>query len=97
MAIGRNSRLERVIVNFVPRTSAAYRLGVRLTGDTRTDVINRYVQIGAYVEWVLSQPGGRVLAQEAGDEQPWPLQLVPGKVSGDAPFDVALARITLED
>jgi hypothetical protein len=95
MSVGRNSRLERVTVNFVPRTSRAYRLGMQLSGDTATDVINRLVQEGAYLEWVSSLPGGELWSREPGE--PWPARLrfsagPPGDTVPVLSFSEALKR-----
>jgi hypothetical protein len=78
MSVSRNSLLERVTVNFTRRTSRACRLGMRLTGNNATDVINRYVQVGAYIEWLLSRPGGQVFVREPGDARPHPVRLIIG-------------------
>lgn len=65
---GGRGGLERVTVNLTPRSSAALELAVRLTGDTKTDTINRALQVYAYLEQV-ARNGGSVHVREAkGDE-----------------------------
>jgi hypothetical protein len=41
--------LERVTVNLVPRAAEALRRAVELTGDSKTDTINRALQLYAYI------------------------------------------------
>ena len=55
--------LERLTVNLTPRSSAALDAAVELTGDTKTDAINRAIQIYAYLEQVI-QDGGSVHVRE---------------------------------
>ena len=50
---GGGRRLERITVNLTPRSSSALDLAVELTGDTKTDTINRAIQIYAYLEKVI--------------------------------------------
>jgi hypothetical protein len=49
--------LERITVNLTPRSSSALDTAVHLTGDTKTDTINRAVQIYAYLERVIKDGG----------------------------------------
>jgi len=56
--------LERVTVNLTLRSSQALDEAVRLTGDTKTDAINRAVQLYAFVEKVIDQ-GGSVYVRDA--------------------------------
>lgn len=77
MAIGKNSPLERVTVNFTDRAWRAVLLSVQLTGDTRTDVLNQDAQLGAYLRWIESR-GGQILVQGPGDRKPYRIQLLPG-------------------
>src|SRR5437867_1901097 len=56
--------LERVTVNLTSRSSQALEEAVRLTGDTKTDAINRAVQLYAFVERVMDQ-GGSVYVRDA--------------------------------
>jgi hypothetical protein len=55
--------LERITVNLTPRSSSALELAVELSGDTKTDTINRAIQVYAYLEKVL-QDGGSVHVRE---------------------------------
>ncbi|GII96160.1 hypothetical protein [Sinosporangium siamense] len=52
-----NAPLERVTVNLTARASQALENVVELTGDSKTDAINRAVQIYAFLEQVLSSDG----------------------------------------
>jgi hypothetical protein len=74
--------LERVTVNFIERTSRALRLAMRLTGMSRTDTINRYVQLGAYIEWQLSR-GTKFFQQEPGEDRPARILFSPGPPEPD--------------
>jgi hypothetical protein len=60
--------LERVTVNLTPRSADALELATKLTGDSKTDAINRAIQVYAYLEHVLSE-GGSVYARAAGDSE----------------------------
>jgi hypothetical protein len=51
------SRVERVTVNLTPRASEALERAVRLTGDTKTDTINRALQLYAYLEGIMQADG----------------------------------------
>jgi len=55
--------LERVTVNFIPRAAEALAAGMRLTGYSKTDFINRAVQAYAFLEQQASQ-GGELLVRE---------------------------------
>jgi hypothetical protein len=61
--------LERVTVNLTPRSARALELATQLTGDSKTDVINRAIQVYAYLEHVSSN-GGSVHTQKAEDSEP---------------------------
>jgi len=56
-------RLERVTVNITVRASRALGTLTRLTGDNKTDAINRALQIYAYMEQIAAQ-GGSVYIRE---------------------------------
>lgn len=56
--------LERVTVNLTPRSVKALEEVVAITQDTKTDVINRSLQVYAYLEKIL-QGGGAVYLREA--------------------------------
>ena len=61
--------LERVTVNLTPRSARALELATQLTGDSKTNTVNRAIQIYAYLEHVISE-GGSVYAREAA-ERDW--------------------------
>jgi hypothetical protein len=61
-----DSGLQRVTVNLTPRTSAALDEAVRLTRDTKTDTINRAIQVYAYLERII-QDGGTVYVRDPGN------------------------------
>lgn len=63
---GGNGPLERVTVNLTARASRALQLASDLTGDTKTDSINRAIQIYAYLENVIEQ-GGSIYVKESAD------------------------------
>lgn len=58
--------LDRVTVNLVPRSSQALAKVMELTGDSKTDCINRALPVYAYLEEILAN-GGSVLVQEGPD------------------------------
>jgi hypothetical protein len=58
--------LERVTVNLTSRASSALQLAAELTGDTKTDILNRALQVYAYLEQVVSK-GGSVHVRESDD------------------------------
>jgi hypothetical protein len=47
--------LERVTVNLIPRSSRALEIATELTGDTKTDTINRALQIYAFLQQAAAQ------------------------------------------
>jgi hypothetical protein len=55
--------LERLTVNLTSRSSSALEDAVELCGDTKTDTVNRAIQIYAYLEQVIRN-GGSVHVQE---------------------------------
>lgn len=64
-ASGRPStQLERVTVNLTARASRALEHTVTLTGDSKTDVINRALQVYAHLEQIIHSGGG-VYTKEA--------------------------------
>jgi hypothetical protein len=71
---GSGGSLERVTVNLTPRSSRALDEVVRLTGDSKTDSINRAIQIYAYVQQVL-QSGGSIHVRETSDGEPERLKI----------------------
>ncbi|GHC78186.1 hypothetical protein GCM10007079_15900 [Nocardiopsis terrae] len=54
----------RVTVNLTARSTKALEEAVATTGDTQTDVINRALQVYAYLESVMAQ-GDRVYVENA--------------------------------
>jgi hypothetical protein len=65
---GRAPELERVTVNLVSKASRALQVVSELTGDTKTDSINRAIQIYAYLEDLTAQGGTIYIRQSDGDE-----------------------------
>jgi hypothetical protein len=64
-AAGRSqSSLERVTVNLTPRSAKALDDVVQLTQDTKTDVINRALQVYAFLEKIIHD-GGTVYIRKA--------------------------------
>ncbi|MFI0424663.1 hypothetical protein [Spongiactinospora sp. 9N601] len=60
--------LERVTVNLTERSSRALEEVVRLRGETKTDAINRALQVYSLIEHIL-HTGGKVYVQEAGQDE----------------------------
>jgi hypothetical protein len=65
---GGSGPLERVTVNLTPRSSQALEVATELTGDTKTDTVNRALQIYAFMEQVTNQ-GGSIYVREAADSE----------------------------
>jgi hypothetical protein len=65
---GSNDPLERVAVNVTGRASRALDLATELTGDTKTDTLNRALQVYAYLEQLAAR-GGSVYVREAAGSQ----------------------------
>jgi hypothetical protein len=61
-------RLTRVSVNLIPRSSIAIGLAKKLTGDSATDIVNRSVQVYAYLEQVIAN-GGAIYIRESADSE----------------------------
>lgn len=61
--------LERVTVNLTARASRALEQAAELTGDSKTDTINRALQVYAYLEQV-TQEGGALYVRESPDKEP---------------------------
>lgn len=64
---GGGGGLERVTVNLIPRASRALEQAGQLTGDSKTDTINRALQVYAYLEDVWSK-GGAILVEIDGKQ-----------------------------
>ncbi|MFC7267173.1 hypothetical protein [Streptomyces lutosisoli] len=61
--------MERVTVNLTSRASKALETAVGITGDSKTDSINRALSVYAYIEQVLQQ-GGSITVQDSPDAVP---------------------------
>ena len=59
--------LERVTVNLVHRTSLALALLMKLTGASKTDAINKAIQLSAFLEETEAN-GGAVYIREGGKD-----------------------------
>jgi len=60
--------LERITVNLTPKSSTALEIAVELTGDTKTDAINRAIQIYAFLEQVIREGGSVHVREKQGAE-----------------------------
>jgi hypothetical protein len=65
---GGNGPLERITVNLIARASRALQKVSELTGDSKTDSINRALQVYAYLEEVTAQGGAVYVRESAGAE-----------------------------
>jgi hypothetical protein len=65
---GSNGPLERITVNLTGRASRALEQATELTGDTKTDTVNRALQVYAYMEQVVAR-GGSVYVREAASSE----------------------------
>ena len=65
---GSNGPLERITVNLTGRASRALDLATELTGDTKTDTVNRALQIYAYLEQITADGGSIYVKEAAGSE-----------------------------
>lgn len=65
---GSGGSLERVTVNLTARASRALYLATELAGGTKTDTINRALQIYAYMQQVTAD-GGSVYLRESPDSE----------------------------
>jgi hypothetical protein len=63
-----NAPLERVTVNLTARSAEALDQAVQLTGDSKTDAINRSLQLYAFIEHVLNGDGA-VYIRETPDSE----------------------------
>ena len=66
--------LEQVTVNLVDAASHALRQASDLTQLSKTDVINRALQLYAYIEQVMHD-GGAVFVQSAGSSEPQQIKI----------------------
>jgi hypothetical protein len=65
---GRNGPLERITVNLIARASRALQAVSERTGDSKTDSINRAIQVYDYVTEIDSSGGGIYVRQSADSE-----------------------------
>jgi hypothetical protein len=65
---GSNGPLERITVNLTGRASRALDLATELTGDTKTDTVNRALQVYAYLEQITAR-GGSIHVREAAESE----------------------------
>ena len=65
---GGSGPLERITVNLIVRASRALQRVSELTGDTKTDSINRALQVYAYLEEITAQ-GGAIYVKESADSE----------------------------
>lgn len=65
----------RVTVNLIPRASRALQRLADLTEDSKTDIINRALQLYCYVEESTSN-GGEVYIRESKDSEPRLLKML---------------------
>lgn len=68
-APGEGTSPDRVTVNLVPRASRALAKVMELTGDGKTDCVNRALPVYAYIEEVLAN-GGSITVEEWPDGEP---------------------------
>jgi len=66
---GQHGPLERVTVNLTVRAARALNQAAELTGDSKTDTINRALQIYAYLEQITHN-GGAIYVRETPDGEP---------------------------
>jgi hypothetical protein len=69
------SHYERVTVNLTSRGSEALELARGITGDSKTDTVNRALQVFAYVADVISK-GGSIYVRESEDASLQELKLL---------------------
>jgi hypothetical protein len=69
-----NGPLERVTVNLTSRSSQALQIVADLTGDTKTDIINRALQIYAWLQESTAN-GGSIQVRESADAEPLLLKI----------------------
>jgi hypothetical protein len=72
--MGDAGTLERVTVNLTPGAYRALEQAVRITGDTRTDTINRALQVYAYLEEIV-RGSGSIYVRPAPDSDPERLRI----------------------
>jgi hypothetical protein len=65
---------ERITVNVIGRASRALDLAAEITGDTKTDTVNRALQVYAYLTQLTAR-GGSVYVREAAESGLEPLKV----------------------
>jgi hypothetical protein len=60
--------LERVTVNLTPRSSRALEDTAERSGNTKTDTINRAIQVYGYLEEILQSGGAVYVREHPGDD-----------------------------
>jgi len=83
--VQKKTDLVRLTVNLIPRAHAAMLLAAQITGDSRTDTVNRALQLYAFAEHVLSQGGEILIRDKDGDMQIVKL-ILPVTVAGRQQF-----------
>ncbi|WP_106399484.1 ribbon-helix-helix domain-containing protein [Actinocorallia populi] len=69
MSKAETSIKERITVNLTPKTTLALDELVKRSGDTKTDTINRALQLYEFLDGVI-RDGGKVYVQEPGSDEP---------------------------
>jgi hypothetical protein len=67
-ASDRNGLLELVTVNLTARAALALDVAIGLTGDTRTDIINRALQVYAFLQQVAAHSRPIYVGETAGSK-----------------------------
>ncbi len=60
--------MERVTINLTNRGSDALEKAIALTGDSKTDCVNRALPLFAYIQEALSKGGSVTVQEERGGE-----------------------------
>ncbi len=63
----KQAKLERITVNLTPRAFQALLKAVKLTGNSKTDTVNRAVQLYSYLE-EITQRGGALYVRRSADQ-----------------------------
>lgn len=67
MTSSQKDPLTRITVNLIPRADAALTLSQQLTGDSKTDIINRALQLYAFVEDIIDNDGEFLVRDKGGE------------------------------
>jgi hypothetical protein len=65
---GEHGGLQRVTVNLTPRSRQALDQAIKLTGDSRTDSMNRAIQVYAYIVNITENHGTLYVRDDGSDE-----------------------------